>query len=613
MRPRLLIAAAAALAVAAGPGAAGATADMSWSACVPAGFQCGSLTVPLDRSGAVPGSVVLQAERVVAASNPTRTAVVALAGGPGQAAIPAAADFAAALAPALAERDLLVPDQRGTGASGFLRCAAFSSSSRQGVVAAARACAAQLGPARGFYRTADTVADLEDLRQAAGYERLVLVGVSYGTKVALDYAAAHPDRTAGLVLDSVVPPEGGDVFNRSTFRAMGPALAHLCDGGACRGITASPLRDLRTLVARAGRRPLRGVVVLPSGRRARVAIEPLDLYRVMLAGDLNPVLRAEQPGAVRSALRGDPAPVLRLAARAAGVSGIPAAARSQAPAPAADSDALFAATRCEESALPWDRAAGARTRARQAMGAAARLSRADVSPFTRDVALRSDVIPLCLGWPDASPPPPAPGPLPAVPTLILGGAADVRTPLQDARAVQARIPGARLVAVPDTGHSVLGSDLGTCAADAVAAFFGGGPDPGCPRRRLIEPTPLAPRSLAAVPGRDRVAKTLEALRRTVGDVDRQFLADAFAAGRATPPGARVGGLRAGSARAERAGTRLRRVEYVPGVLVSGFLPDAAAATATFTVAGPRAASGAVRVAGDGRVTGHLGGRRVDRR
>ena len=105
--------------------APGAHAAIPYAPCEPAGFQCGQLAVALDRTGAVPGTVTLKVKRVVASSNPTATAVVALAGGPGQAALPVATEFASILGPSLATRDLLVFDQRGTGSSGRLSCPAF--------------------------------------------------------------------------------------------------------------------------------------------------------------------------------------------------------------------------------------------------------------------------------------------------------------------------------------------------------------------------------------------------------------------------------------------------------------------------------------------------------
>src|SRR5204863_380480 len=78
------------------------------------------------------------------------------------------------------------------------------------------------------------------------------------------------------------------------------------------------------------------------------------------------------------------------------------------------------------------------------------------------------------------PAPVATGPLPQVPTLILEGQADLRTPLEDGQAVANQIgPSATVVAIPHTGHSVLGSDLSNCGTNAVTAFFGGQQPSAC--------------------------------------------------------------------------------------------------------------------------------------
>ena len=55
--------------------------------------------------------------------------------------------------------------------------------------------------------------------------------------------------------------------------------------------------------------------------------------------------------------------------------------------------------------------------------------------------------------PDAPLPPTALGPLPAVPTLVLEGMADLRTPVEQARLVAAAIPGARLAPFTDCAHA----------------------------------------------------------------------------------------------------------------------------------------------------------------
>ena len=56
------------------------------------------------------------------------------------------------------------------------------------------------------------VADLDALRSQLGFERIALVGDSFGGRVAMAYAAAHPDHVAKLVLsDSAAPAGGGEV------------------------------------------------------------------------------------------------------------------------------------------------------------------------------------------------------------------------------------------------------------------------------------------------------------------------------------------------------------------------------------------------------------------
>jgi pimeloyl-ACP methyl ester carboxylesterase len=55
------------------------------------------------------------------------------------------------------------------------------------------------------YRIEDYVADLEELREHLGVERLSLLGHSHGGVVAMAYAAAHPQRLDRLVLASTLP------------------------------------------------------------------------------------------------------------------------------------------------------------------------------------------------------------------------------------------------------------------------------------------------------------------------------------------------------------------------------------------------------------------------
>ena len=597
---RVLLLAAAALTVLAAT-APPASAQVAFAPCPDPGFgafECAQLPQPLDRSGAIPGQVPLFVRRLRAGAGETPTAVVPLAGGPGQAATPIAGSFAESLATGLRDRDLLVFDQRGTGRSGALDCPALRRTGRADRIVAA--CSRELGPGRGLYRSSDSVEDLEALRAATGYEKLTLYGVSYGTKVALDYAARHPDRVERLVLDSVVGQAGPDPLQRRSFAAVSRVLGELCAGGRCRGVTPGAARDIRTLVRRG--RDLTGTVVTASGRKRRVTLEPQAIFALIVAGDVNPAWRALLPGAVRAAVRGDDAPILRLATATLGTNGLQAG-------PEQINGAVRLATLCEDVAFPWNRASGVEQRADEALAALRGLPSATFAPFDRDTAIGYGFLGDCLGWQNATPAPdPAPAALPAVPTLVLAGGADVRTPVSDAAAVAARIPGAQLVTVPNVGHSVLGSDRTRCAGAAVAGFFTGrGATPCPPSPPAVAPTDRPARSLRELPttGRLRglVGRTVTAVLRTRDDVLVSALGEQLGANRR-----RFGGLRGGTVTQTRSSVSLRGVEVVPGVRVSGRFGSEG--DARLTVRGAQAARGTLTFRRDGRITGRLAGRRV---
>src|SRR5215210_7270719 len=187
-------------------------ADASFDACVPAHSvptTCETLTVPLDRSGQVPGSVNLLVERRAASQPPSAGALVVLAGGPGQAATPIIDALQRALEPALRKHDLVVFDQRGTGASDPLSCPGIDRATTFATLdPAVEACANRLGPGRAFYTSRDTADDLDAVRQLLGLEKISLFGVSYGTFAALTYARRYPAHVESLVLDSVIHPDG---------------------------------------------------------------------------------------------------------------------------------------------------------------------------------------------------------------------------------------------------------------------------------------------------------------------------------------------------------------------------------------------------------------------
>jgi pimeloyl-ACP methyl ester carboxylesterase len=610
-RAAALAAAAAAALVLAAPAQAG----LRFKRCGPFGFGCARLSVPLDRSGVVPGQVSLLVRRIRAQEH-SRGTLFVLAGGPGQSAVETFdADALSLLSAANRDHDLIVFDQRGTGHSGLLRCGALERSNLLTAGDAAGACAGRLGVRRGFYTSRDSADDIEAIRRELGVGRIALFGTSYGTKVALGYTLSYPANVESLVLDSVVEAEGPDPLYRDSFAAIPRVLRSLCRSG-CASFTRDPIADIEALVARMAAAPLRGSVVDRRGRPRRASMDGGDLFSVLLGGDFDPALRAASPGAVRAALDGDTALLFRLRRRALEVDGEP-------PPPRLLSAALYAATTCEETHFPWARTAppDAAERRQEAAAAAASVPDAAFLPFDRATALESDLLDLCGRWPAAAAEPVfGPGPLPDVPVLLLEGEDDLRTPVENAQRVAALFPQARLVVAPGTGHSALGSDLSRCSERAFARFFQDRPQqPSCPRvRRLFRaepPPPLRLGQVARAPGvRGSRGRTLTAVALTLRDVAEDSLTELIL-DLSDPDLARGSGLRAGRYRIDGRGTlTLHGMVFVPGVRLDGKLRHFAGRRqrGRIRVSGEAAPGGLLSIRRGG-VSGRLGGRRVHAR
>ncbi|MDE3069854.1 MAG: alpha/beta fold hydrolase [Acidobacteriota bacterium] len=581
------------------------------------GFACGALAVPLSRTGLAGGSLTLQIARRQAGPQAASSAVIGLAGGPGQAALPLATFMAQAIAPALGARDLIVFDQRGTGQSGALSCGALRSTSGETLADAQRAlasCALEVGSARGAYTSSESVEDIEAIREALGYGKLVLYGTSYGTKVAEEYAQRYPQYTEALVLDSALPTDGPNPFALPTIAAVSPALGELCSGGACRGITTSPVASLAGLASRLRHHPLRGPVYDGYGHRHTLSVEEGELLSILEAGDLNPALRALFPAAVTAALRHDPAPLAQLAALSRGlVPNVPP--RRHEPAEEEVDQTLFWTTTCEEDPFPWQRSAATATREGEALAALHAIPARELYPFEAEVALNAGPLLGCLDWPDLAPAPTGSTALPSIPTLILSGGQDLRTPVAQARQLASQIPGAQLLVVPYTGHSVLGSDLSGCAEAGVQSFFAGLSAGQCPAGKdFFVPTPVPPPHLGAVrptPGLSGgPGRTLTAALDTILDFSRLVIAATLQAQQALPAGSRIGGLRGGFAQITTSSVRLAGFSFVPGVTLSGTLPIVGGhlRLAPMRVAGSAAAHGVLAFGSGTTVYGVLGGR-----
>ena len=190
--------------------------------------ECGTWDVAEDRSKDGGRHIPLRVAVVPAVSrNPSPYPIMVLAGGPGQ----AATEIYGALESAFRElhkaHDVLLIDQRGTGASNPLRCPEVESEELLSLdddafIELFTACRNELPADLSQYTTEASIADFEEVREALGYPQAHLYGGSYGTRVGLAYLKRYPESVRTAVLDGVVPPSLalGSTVARDAQRAL---------------------------------------------------------------------------------------------------------------------------------------------------------------------------------------------------------------------------------------------------------------------------------------------------------------------------------------------------------------------------------------------------------
>lgn len=570
------------------------------------GYGCGTLTVPLDHSRATAGSLKL-AVGMQLRPRAGAGVLIALSGGPGQSSVDAVGQFGVSLKPLLSRYRLVTFDQRGTGDGGALNCPNLQ---RLGSLDPLRpqtiaACENALGPKRVFFATHDTVEDIESLRVALGVGKVALMGVSYGTYVAEQYARAHPDHVDRLILDSVVGPDAPDPFFLDTYARLPRVLIDQCAKRRCFTATKNQLKDLAAVAAELRRGPIKGTVFDAHGRASTVAYgDEQELTFLVTSGDLDPFLQARMPGALSAAARGDASALLRMHKVGEGPV---TRARDL-------SYALNVTTSCLDAALPYALTLPTADRPALAQAALAAIPAGSYTPWSAQAVLGSAYADDCSLFPRlATPTVVDSGPLPDVPALLLGGSLDMRTPIENARELKALLPRASLVVVPGNGHDQLDTDTSGCAATALRRWVAGTPvgNPCKGKSDQVDPFPRPPRKLADFrPSRqvrgDR-GRVLFAALETVEDARLTALESVFGGFDASGGGLHGGGFSADDA---FSGTlTLRRVSYLAGLRVSGAVDvSGQAPTGTIQVSGLM--TGTLRLDASGGAQGTLGGKPV---
>ncbi len=407
----------------------------------------------------------------VAAAPSSAAPVVYLHGGPGGGATQQWATWST-VADALGT-EVVVYDQRGGGASvPRLDCPEHADALADGLGAAddpelersvvadaLSACHDRLvrdGVDLSEYDVDASVADLDDLRRALGAEQLRLVASSYGTRLALEYAAAHPDRAASLALDSLDPP--GATLPGGDARALDPAVERLLDACSADPSCATAHPDLGSsldaAVSRADRTPLvietPATDERPAGRFTLTGDDLLaGLFAAMYDSELIPLL----PAAIDAIAAGDDSVLASVGPRVV-------------PALSAGSIGALLSVNCAATSAssPVEPPVGAST-----------------------IAL-TGWDPYCQEWPVDASASAAHGVEPGVPVLVVAGELDPITPATTSRRL-ADTWGATLVEVPRAGHTPMLVD--PCARAVLRSFLADpdAVDTACVSR--LAPTPFA--------------------------------------------------------------------------------------------------------------------------
>lgn len=401
--------------------------------------RCGSVTVPEDRIA--PGGRTIALNVVILpATGPKRDLPPQydLEGGPGLAVTASTAFYLSDGAAYRVRRDIVLVDQRGTGASNSLTCTALdaleATSEEMFPPAAVASCRAELASHADprFYGTRDAVADIEAVRAALGHERIDLVALSYGTTVAQRYIATYPQRVRAAILMGTAPAAAMPPRHHAPAaeRALGQLFAACAADQACRTAIPDPSGDLDAALRR-----------LASMRPALSAHVFMEKLRALL---YRPATARRVPWIIHRAAAGDLAP-------------FDAATRAGGGGPSAYALGVYLAITCGESFALMDYEPAA---------AAARRTRFG------DYRLRRQRD-ACRNWPAAQTAPDHLSPTSGdTAVLVVSGELDPVTPPEWADALARGLPRARHLVIPGSGHVFDGmSGVDTCLDPLMIRFL----------------------------------------------------------------------------------------------------------------------------------------------
>lgn len=399
-------------------------------------IRCKTLKVPMGGTSA--GDVELFIAIIGRNVDGADEAIFHMPGGPGASSESYAPILASTYLPLsdAAGKPVVIVDQRGTGRSTpFLECADVMTP--QGCLEAW--AAADIDPLA--FTTPHAADDIAAVADALGVSSIDAWGASYGSRLALETTRRHSGLVRALVIEAVdtaasplddaldvraaLNRAGTECASDPACRAVVPDLAAATDAAAA-ALVAEPLPTLLGTVDAATF--LSGVESLMMWARG-TSLLPAYVAAVR-----------DRDTAAVEALQG---------------------ALSTLPSPGgAFSVAMNTIVNCNDL-IPFDP---------EAIIAGLDVATSDLLGQARAAQSFQQYSVMCAGWP-IDPTMPTEAVASDVPALVLAGAIDSNTPLENAELAAATLGNATVVAFPSTGHFVVHQGGNPCGASILAAFL----------------------------------------------------------------------------------------------------------------------------------------------
>ena len=346
------------------------------------------------------------------------------------------------------DRDIVLVDQRGTGASNPLDCSGEEPDEDDFrtiddyPLGRFHTCLDTLEADPRLYTTSIAMDDIDEVRSYLGYEKINLWGGSYGTRAALVYLKRHEAAVRSVVLDGVAPPDMRlPLFMaRDSQRALDRLLDDCTRDAACARQFPDLAQAVHTLWAHLAGRPTVQFTHPRTGKPESIALSQRLIASVVFQSLYSPEISALLPRLLTDAAAGN-------------YQGLFAVGFSRDLPKGSLSEGMFLSVVCAEDlprVTPDD------------------IARESAGRFIGTTMYDTQMKP-CAFWPRGTVPDDFYAPVTSDrPVLIFSGANDPVTPPSWGDHVAEHLSHAKHFVVPGAGHITL---MRGCVPELVAAFL----------------------------------------------------------------------------------------------------------------------------------------------